>query len=317
MDKFERLVERITQRSGLSLAEVKRKIEAKRAKLSGLISEEGAAQVVAAELGIDFDKQKVKIAELLGGMRKAGVEGKILQLYPIRQYKTAKNESKVASFLLADDTASTRVVLWDTNHIKLIEEGKIKLGSVVEIKNASVRGNELHLGSLSELKLSKSVIENVVEEEILPTKKISELNVNERMKIRASVVQTFEPRFFPVCPECGIKIDKQGEKFFCVKHGNVIPNHRFLFSLTLDDGSANIRAVCFGDIASKILQCEGQSEKLKNPDFFLEKKENLLGKEYFFSGRCRQNKLFERKEFIVSAISKVNPEKLIEEMQKQ
>ena len=61
MDKYAQLVERIARSSGLATDEVDRKIEAKRAKLSGLISKEGAAQIVAAELGVSFDNQRVKL----------------------------------------------------------------------------------------------------------------------------------------------------------------------------------------------------------------------------------------------------------------
>jgi hypothetical protein len=67
---YEKMVERIAKSSGLGVDEIRRKIEAKRAKLSGLISLEGAAQVIAAELGINFENEKVKIDELMPGMRK-------------------------------------------------------------------------------------------------------------------------------------------------------------------------------------------------------------------------------------------------------
>ena len=51
---YEDLVDLICEKSGLSREEIERRIEAKRAKLSGLISKEGAAQIIASELGIDF-----------------------------------------------------------------------------------------------------------------------------------------------------------------------------------------------------------------------------------------------------------------------
>lgn len=58
LQNYSQLVERIARSSGLSVEDIERRIEAKRAKLSGLISKEGAAQVVASELGISFDKEK-------------------------------------------------------------------------------------------------------------------------------------------------------------------------------------------------------------------------------------------------------------------
>ena len=51
---YERILEKIAKAAGLERAEIETRIEAKRQKLSGLISKEGAAQVVASELGISF-----------------------------------------------------------------------------------------------------------------------------------------------------------------------------------------------------------------------------------------------------------------------
>jgi len=91
-DNYDRIIEKISKISGVSKEEIERKIEAKRAKLSGLISKEGAAQVVAAELGISFDNEKLKIEELLPGMRKVNVTGKVVNIYPARTFKTKTGE---------------------------------------------------------------------------------------------------------------------------------------------------------------------------------------------------------------------------------
>jgi len=55
MNNYELLIDRIAKSASLEKSEVERKVEAKKAKLSGLISKEGAAQIIAAELGINFD----------------------------------------------------------------------------------------------------------------------------------------------------------------------------------------------------------------------------------------------------------------------
>ena len=54
MGNYERILKVIAKSSGLTESEIEGKVEAKRSKLAGLISREGAAQVVAAELGISF-----------------------------------------------------------------------------------------------------------------------------------------------------------------------------------------------------------------------------------------------------------------------
>ena len=87
---YERILEKIASSAGLSKEEVERQIEAKRAKLSGLISKEGAAQVVASELGVSFENEVLKIDELLPSMRKVNTSGKVIFISPVRTFKTKK-----------------------------------------------------------------------------------------------------------------------------------------------------------------------------------------------------------------------------------
>lgn len=307
MQNYLQLVERIARYSGLTKEEISRKVEAKRAKLAGLISKEGAAQIVAAELGISFDKEKMKISELLTGMRRVNVIGKIIDMFPVRSYVKNSREGKIGSFILADETGNIRVVLWDTNHIELIEQEKIKKGDVVEITAAAVRNAELHLTGFSDIKISQEVIEDVKTEQVFYDKRIEELKVGENVKVRAIIVQIFEPRFFEVCPECGMRVTNDVDGSKCPGHGKVLPVKRALVSLILDDGSENIRAVLFNEQMEK-LGIEADSER------FFEKRDDILGKEAFFSGRVRQNKLFNNLEFFVSDIQEIEVEELIKSL---
>jgi ribonucleotide reductase alpha subunit len=48
-------------------------------------------------------------------------------LFPVRSFTTKKGEAgKVANLILADDTSNIKVVLWDMNHISLIEKEEIR-----------------------------------------------------------------------------------------------------------------------------------------------------------------------------------------------
>ena len=106
---YENIIERISRSSGVAKDEIERRVDAKRAKLSGLISKEGAAQVIAAELGISFDNEKLKIGELLAGMRKVNVIGKVINSFPVRTFVRNGKESKVANIIIADDTSNIKV----------------------------------------------------------------------------------------------------------------------------------------------------------------------------------------------------------------
>jgi len=308
IQNYSQLVERIAKSSGLSVDDIERRIEAKRAKLSGLISKEGAAQVVASELGISFDKEKMKISELLSGMKKVNVVGKIIQMFPVREYNKEGRQGKIGSFVLADETSNIRTVLWDTNHVSLIEKATIKEGDIVEINNGSMRNTELHLTGFSDIKLSNEVIKQVVESKVFHEKTIKELNQGESVGIRAFIVQLFEPRFFTVCPSCRKKVSETGE---CAEHGKVLGEKRALLSIVLDDGSATIRAVLFSDQLNKVID----SKDLETD--FGKKRTELLGKEMFFSGQVRKNQLYDNLEFFVDDWKDIDVDQLIEKLEKQ
>ena len=183
MQAYNNIIEKIARVAGKTEEDINRLVEAKRAKLSGLISREGAAQIIAAELGINFDKEKAKVNELLPGMKKVNILGKIIKLFPVKEYHTNNREGKIGSMILADETGNIRVVLWDTNHIDLIEKEVIKEGDVIDISNANFRGTEIHLTGFSDIKKSSEVLENVKTSLEYSEKKISELGLGGVLKL--------------------------------------------------------------------------------------------------------------------------------------
>jgi replication factor A1 len=310
-DNYHRIIDKISQLSGTDKEEIERRIEAKRAKLSGLISKEGAAQVVAAELGINFDNEKLKIQELLPGMRKVNLVGKVLSVSPVRMFKTKKgDEGKVANLFIADDTSNIKVVLWDTNHIGLIEKGEIVPEIVVEIANGSMRDNELHLGSFSELKVSQETMDNVKTGRTFRERNISELKVSDYAKIRAFIVQSFEPRFFYVCPECRKKVNLEAGGYMCAEHGKVPGEKRALMNLVIDDGTETIRTVLFHDALPSL-----GFDDFENPELLTQQRELLLGKEMAFYGTVRSNKIFNTPELIAEKTEDVDLNSLINELE--
>ncbi len=306
---YEQLVDRIAKEAGLDKTEIDRKVEAKRAKLSGLISKEGAAQVVAAELGISFEKQKMKITELVQGMRGVNVVVKIINLFPVRSFDKNGRSGKVVNMIIADDTGNMKMVLWDINHIALFENNKIKQGDIVEIKNGSIRNNELHLGSFSEIKISSENLTEVKTEISYLEKKIKDIGIGNAVKIRGIIVQIFEPRSFEICPECRKKVSLEGE---CETHGKVSPIKRFLLNFVVDDGTESLRIVLFNEHMEKLKLSD---EELNSSELFLKKREELLGKEAFFSGTIRKNKMFNNPELFIEDIKEVDIDELIKELE--
>jgi len=295
-ENYTKILEKLVKISGVEGDEIDRRVEAKRAKLSGLISREGALQVIAAELGISFDEEKLKIGELLPGMRKVNFSGKIVTLYPIRTFRAKDgSEGKVANMFVADDTSNIKVVLWDTNHIGMLESEEIKEGSSIEVVGGGMRDNEVHMGSFSELKKSEEVFENVKTEKPVREKEIIEFNLGDSIKSRAFVVQTFEPKFFEVNKKTGRKITDEE------RANGAEAEKRALINIVLDDGTETIRAVLFHEKLKEIGLMDLEDEAL-----LAQQRQNLLGKEMFFLGNVRRNSYFNNSELIIDSAEELD-----------
>jgi len=302
------LIEFISKNSGVPVEELERRVEAKQAKLAGFISKAGAAQIIAAELNISFDKQTIKISQIVPGMRKINLVGRIITLFPVKEYNKNGRSGRIGSFILADETSNIRTVLWDENHIDLIIKGQIFNDCVIEIANGTLRNGELHLTSFSEIKISDKNVSNVIKDKLIFKKTINQFTTNDNVSTRAFIVQMFEPRFFYVCPACKKKASENGE---CLVHGKVVVEKRALLNFVIDDGTDSIRAVMFNDVLNKIMS----SEDLV-PELFSIKKQEFLGKEIILSGQVRKNQLYNNNEFIISDVEDVDINKLIEELEK-
>jgi len=301
---YEKILSKLSKSSGIEEEEIDRRVEAKRSKLSGLISREGALQVIAAELGISFDNEKLKIDELLPGMRKVHFSGKVITIYPIRTFTTKSGEEgKVVNMIVADESSNIKLVLWDTNHIKMIEDGTVKEGVSVEILSGNMRQGEVHMGSFAEFKLSKEKFPEVKVERPTKKKDIQEFNVGDKINTRAFVVQAFDLRFFNANVQTGKKATEEE-----ISSG-VATEKKAILNLVLDDGTENIRAVFFNEMVQKMGLSEYSDEELMK-----QQKENLLGKEFVFEGNVRMNSYVNTPELIVDSIDEINVERLIDEL---
>ncbi|PIO01391.1 hypothetical protein COT60_00730 [Candidatus Pacearchaeota archaeon CG09_land_8_20_14_0_10_30_9] len=301
---YEKILSKLSKSSGIEEEEIDRRVEAKRSKLSGLISREGALQVIAAELGISFDNEKLKIDELLPGMRKVHFSGKVITIYPIRTFTTKSGEEgKVVNMIVADESSNIKLVLWDTNHIKMIEDGTVKEGVSVEILSGNMRQGEVHMGSFAEFKLSKEKFPEVKVERPTKKKDIQEFNVGDKINTRAFVVQAFDLRFFNANVQTGKKATEEELS------SGVATEKKAILNLVLDDGTENIRAVFFNELVQKMGLSEYSDEELMK-----QQKENLLGKEFVFGGNVRMNSYFNTPELIVDSIDEINVKRLIDEL---
>jgi len=289
--EYASLIERIASAAKVTKEEIEQKIEAKRSKLSGLVSKEGAAQIVAAELGVTFENEKLKLNELSEGMKRVRVAGKITRVFPVREFSKNGRSGKVGSFQLGDPTSNVRAVLWDVNHISLLEDKKFDIGSVVEISNASVRNGELHLSAFSDIKSSDEKMDDVKASRVLTDGFIKDAKAGDQMHVRACIVQVFDPKYFD---------GKNGEK-------------RALVNIVLDDGTETIRATVGPEVLKELGFVD---EEIYSAETFKTKKDLLLGDERVFSGSFKVNTYFNKLEMSIQATKNVDIDSLIKTLQK-
>ena len=322
---FDDIVQKICEVKGGSEDEIRSRVRDKLNKLSGLISNEGAAHIVANELGVDLfeiiRKIGLKINKIVPGMRGVGVAGKVLKSYGVRSFKKENREGKVGSFLLGDETGMMRVVLWDINHIKLMEENDLKEGIILKLTDGYVRENngykEMHLSNRSQIMINPEDVKigeikiNFDREGGYAKKQIKDLNEGDFVNIYGTVVQLFEPRFYEACPECGKKLNNG-----CVEHGTVNAKLVPVLNFLLDDGTGNIRVAVFRDNVNSLLGLDDSKilEFRNNPAGFDEYKKSTLGKQVSIVGKVNKNNVYDNLEITANSISDLDPKELAKDL---
>src|SRR3989344_7461955 len=112
---IEDIYAKIREKASITDQEIDEKINLKLKQLSGLISREGAAHIIANELGIklfDAVSGRLQIKNILPGMRSVETIGRVRQLYEVHSFQSENRSGKVASFILGDETGFIRVVMW-------------------------------------------------------------------------------------------------------------------------------------------------------------------------------------------------------------
>ncbi|HLC55231.1 MAG TPA: OB-fold nucleic acid binding domain-containing protein, partial [Candidatus Nanoarchaeia archaeon] len=310
--KYEDIVARIRQQKNISHEEIEERVKGKLQKLSDLLSREGAAHIVANELGVklfdDLMNRQLKISDLIGGMRAVTIAGKVTKVGNVIAYKKETREGKVANLFIADASGKIRVVLWDAKQIKLVEDGMIKEGDVIKVTKSTVRANqgftEIHLNSFSEIFVNPPgvTMPEISDKQQLHfiDKKIQELKEqDDQVAITGTIVQAFEPRFYPGCPQCAKKAFPEGEQYRCAEHGVVAADFIPVLNLFFDDGTDSIRVVAFRNQAERILgMSKEETQKFKeDPASFEACKQQLLGKQFKFIGKVTKNEMAGRNEF--------------------
>jgi len=316
----EQIIQKIVEATSLSIDDINSKIKQKLEQLAGLVSEDGAAHIVANELGVQLipsTDHALEIGNLLEGLRNVEVTVNVTKKFEIKEFNSARGPGKLASFMIADKTGRMRATLWNTKVDDYFS--KFKEGDTITIKNAYVRKNnytnalDLNIGDNAEIIVNPEGIKIEVSAEQSIRKKINELNANDfRVEILATIVQVSDIRFWETCPTCNKKPKLENDKYICAEHGEISAKdlgYSYVLNCYLDDGSASIRTVFWRDQIQKLLG-ETHDNILKfreAPELFEPFKSSLLGEMIKITGRVNKNEAFDRMELVAQEIVK-NPD---------
>src|SRR3989344_1565270 len=322
---YEEILNKIIEQKGLSREEIENRVKSKLDLLGDLISKQGAIHIVANDLSVNvFEStpRELKIDKIVPGLNSININVKVLSLPEKREFKTEKRQGVVCNILVGDEGGVARLVIWDTNLIDKLSN--VVEGDIISMKAAYSKENngfcELHLGTRSEVlinpngvsigEVSNNMVKNV------SRKNIVELKENDSSEIVGTLVQLFEPRFYNSCPSCNKKVEITEQGFRCATHGVVEPRETPILNFFFDDGTDNIRVVCFRENVYGLLSRSDLDVIKEQPAMFDSIKENVIGKQLVIRGRVTKNAMFDRLEFSANAISELNPKVLIEELEK-
>ncbi len=310
---YEEIILKIEAKTGLPQTQIESKINDKLKALYGLVSKEGAAHIIANELGVKLFEQtsgKLAVKSLLSGMREVELHGSVRRIYEVRTFQKDNREGQVGSFLFGDDTGVVRIVLWNEQAAQITN---LKEGTILIIKGGTVKERngfkEIHLSERSSLEVTG---EEAPKASFVPIdyarKPIKELTEQDgTAEILGTIVQVFDLKFFEVCPSCAKRAKPTETGFFCAVHGTVTPNHAAVLNLFLDDGTDSIRVVCFQRQLAHLLGEQDIGKYRSDTLAFEQKKNDMLGSILKISGRIVKNTLYDRLEMIASLVY-LNPD---------
>ncbi|MDK2892470.1 OB-fold nucleic acid binding domain-containing protein [Methanohalophilus sp.] len=180
----------------VSEEEFLQRINEKTEKMGPLCDKKTIALLVASDLGItDATHEPTKIADINENSSNVYVVGKIISLFDTREFsRNDGTTGKVGNFIIADNSGSIRVTVWD-ELADQITNGTIKAGKSYRISGyvkEGYSGLEINVGRYGGI---EEIDEDIQVE--LPSMKIADIKENDSdININAVILQISDIRTF-------------------------------------------------------------------------------------------------------------------------
>lgn len=159
---LEEIINKIRGKAKISKEDIVNRIKMKKSDLGGLITDEGAAYIIAKDLGVNIlgdqapVEHKLKISDLIAGMNSVSITGVVKDLSPVKLFdRGGGRKGAVASARIMDKSGEIRMVFWD-DKTSCITQGAVKNGKVIRVIRGYVKEGrdgspELNVGAKSEI----------------------------------------------------------------------------------------------------------------------------------------------------------------------
>lgn len=328
MAPLDDVLEKIEIQTKMNRVEIMKLVTEKKGSLMNLVSDEGAAHLVAKELGVNVlnhERKKLELRNILPGMRNVVAIGRVFKISNIVDFKKSNGtEGRVVNVFIGDKTGFVRVTLWN-EQVSLVEDGQIDIDDIVQVSRAFARENiygdvELTIGKFGNI---FPVTEEAIGEGLdfpaadalakafdqpkrqrVPIKNLSPGN----FEIKGIVVDVIKGRFlFNTCPKCGKRLNEESGKFICDQHGETEPRPETVLSFILDDSTGAMRVVAFREVAEKLTTTNASElSKLNLEERHKLISGTLLGKDYIIHGNVKKNRVSGNLEMITDTVTQVN-----------
>ncbi len=284
------IIKNIGEQANKSEEEIWELIEAKRKEMEYLISEEGAAHIVASELGVGVNK-KNSVKSLKNGQKNINISLKVSEVSDAREWSKRGRSGKVKNIIACDETGEIKISLWDEK-----AEINLKEGDIIKILGGSAKERngelELRVGAKSNLIVNPKVAGRrnggaFEASETARNARFATANIGSSITIKAAMVRL-----------------SQREPFFSSPDGE-----QLMISGILDDGDTQIRGVMFRETAEKFLGIKTSNAiKIADKQGYGEVLARApVGKDFWMLGRIKHNEITDTNEMIVNKIFEVNP----------
>ncbi len=135
------VIEQIAEKSQKQSGEIRRLVEEKKKRFSGILTDSGAAFMVAKDLGIDLGLESVKrmhVSQLKAGMQNVDLLVRAMQVFSPKLFEKNGRSGKLCNLVVADSTGEIRLTVWHDDVRKLAME-HVQRGSVLLLRNCYVK----------------------------------------------------------------------------------------------------------------------------------------------------------------------------------